>query len=125
MRVLVVNDEPDLLELCKFVLEDEGHTVEVTTSGHDVIALVHRFKPDVVLLDWVIPDVPGDVVLRRLRANGAVVPIVMMSASHRADEASRRLGADAFLPKPFTDEELLNTLTPLGRAAREARPGER
>ena len=107
-RVMIVNDEPDLLEICRMLLEDKGHTTVVTTDSAQAVHLAATLKPDFVLLDWVMREIHGDELLRRLRRleSTAGVPIVMMSALADGAERSRRAGADAFLPKPFDADQL-------------------
>ena len=108
-RILIVNDEVDLLEICTMVLGAAGHEARSLNEGRRVQETAIEFAPDLVILDWVIPHMAGDEVLRRLRADPKTraIPILMMSASHKAREAALAIGADSFIAKPFTGEELL------------------
>ena len=107
-RIVMINDEHDLLEICRMILASSGHRVLTLISGVDANSVVERFGADLVLLDWVMPDATGDEVLARLRASPrtAHVPIVVISALPEVQARARSLGADAVLPKPFLPDEL-------------------
>jgi len=106
--VLVVEDEVDLSQVIRDRLVADGHEVVVALSGEAAMAAVSRRMPDVVLLDWMLPDMDGLAVCRRLRQQH-LVPIIMVTA--RGDEVDRVLGlevgADDYLVKPFSMRELL------------------
>ena len=106
--VLVVEDEVDLSQVMRDRLVADGHEVVIAGSGADAMAAVSRRMPDVVLLDWMLPDMDGLAVCRRLRQQH-LMPIIMVTA--RGDEVDRVLGlevgADDYLVKPFSLRELL------------------
>ena len=106
--VLVVEDEVDLSEVMRDRLLADGHEVVVTHTGATAMAEVAKRLPDVVLLDWMLPDMDGLTVCRRLRQQH-LMPIIMVTA--RGDEVDRVLGlevgADDYLVKPFSLRELL------------------
>ena len=106
--VLVVEDEVDLSEVMRDRLVADGHEVVVAQSGAAAMAAVSTRMPDVVLLDWMLPDMDGLAVCRRLRQQH-LMPIIMVTA--RGDEVDRVLGlevgADDYLVKPFSLRELL------------------
>ncbi|HVG00165.1 MAG TPA: response regulator transcription factor [Chloroflexia bacterium] len=106
--VLVVEDEHDLAQLVKRQLEGEGHSVLVAGDGQTALMLAAQARPDLVVLDWMLPGLDGLTVCRRLRERSSV-PILMLTA--RADEADRvlglEIGADDYLTKPFSLRELL------------------
>jgi DNA-binding response OmpR family regulator len=106
--VLVVEDEVDLSEVMRDRLVADGHEVVVVHNGAAAMAAVARRVPDVVLLDWMLPDMDGLAVCRRLRQQH-LMPIIMVTA--RGDEVDRVLGlevgADDYLVKPFSLRELL------------------
>ena len=108
-RILLINDEPDLLFLCKLGLEQVGHRVETVIDGGDVIPLVRRVRPDLIGLDWVIPDFSGEEVLRQLKSetDTRAIPVLVISALEGLDSQARRLGADGFLRKPFRMPQLV------------------
>ena len=106
--VLVVEDEVDLSQLMRDRLVADGHEVAVAHDGAAAMAAVSKRVPDVVLLDWMLPDMDGLAVCRRLRQQH-LMPIIMVTA--RGDEVDRVLGlevgADDYLVKPFSLRELL------------------
>jgi DNA-binding response OmpR family regulator len=106
--VLVVEDEVDLSQLMRDRLAADGHEVVVVHNGLAALSAVSKRVPDVVLLDWMLPDMDGLAVCRRLREQH-LMPIIMVTA--RGDEVDRVLGlevgADDYLVKPFSIRELL------------------
>ena len=117
-RVLVVNDDPDLLMVCEIVLESAQFQVEVALEGAAVEEIVRRFAPDVIVLDWVLEGITGGDVLTRLDAEPTPrPPVLVISALDRVARLSAILGAEGFLRKPFTAEELIAAVG----NAREAR----
>jgi DNA-binding response OmpR family regulator len=106
--VLVVEDENDLNNLVRDQLVAEGHSVDQAFSGAEGIAAVEKQVPDLVILDWMLPDLDGLAVCRRLRQDH-VMPILMLTA--RGEEIDRVLGlevgADDYVTKPFSMRELL------------------
>jgi len=110
-RILILNDEPDLLEVTSIVLNDLGHSVETISNGVAVVEIARRFDPDLILLDWVMPGLQGDQVFFMLRRNlERRVPVVLMSALSDGAERAKLIGTDAFLPKPFDARQLQDTV---------------
>jgi DNA-binding response OmpR family regulator len=106
-RILLIDDEQDLLEICAMLLESEGHQVECLSEPVRAEEVALRFRPDVVFLDWVMPDRGGREVFPRLRdVLGAHARIVIASALPGMAGEARRLGAAGLLEKPFSAEEL-------------------
>jgi phosphate regulon transcriptional regulator PhoB len=109
--ILVVEDEPDIGDLVRFSLEQEGFAVAVAADGEQALALVRRERPALVILDLMLPGMPGLDVCRRLRNDDAVarLPIIILTA--KAAEADRviglEMGADDYLTKPFSPRELV------------------
>jgi two-component system, OmpR family, phosphate regulon response regulator PhoB len=109
--ILIVDDEADLASLVEFNLKQAGLETAVALTGEQALALAARSKPDLVLLDLMLPDISGRDVCRRLRANPQTrdVPIVMLTA--RGEEADRvqgfEVGADDYVTKPFSPRELV------------------
>jgi two-component system phosphate regulon response regulator PhoB len=124
-RVLVVEDEPDLRDLLTYNLTAAGFNVHATENGMDGLAAVQRFAPDVVLLDLMLPDIPGTEVCRRIRGGevGARQPAVMMLTA-KGEEIDRvvgfELGADDYVVKPFSVRELVLRVGAILRARRPA-----
>ena len=108
IRALVVDDEETILEFLGMGLGYEGFTVETALDGPSALAAADRFRPDVVILDVMLPGLDGIEVCRRLRARGDVA-IVMLTAKGEVGERIMGLdaGADDYLPKPFRFQELL------------------
>ncbi len=109
--ILVVDDEPDLLELLEHHLRSAGHDVRTAATGEDALAEVARKRPDLVLLDVVLPDISGTEVLRRLRRDHDSISVPVIFVTARSDEIDRvigfELGADDYVCKPFSPRELL------------------
>jgi two-component system phosphate regulon response regulator PhoB len=124
-KVLVVEDEPDLRELLTYNLTAAGFTVQATENGTDGLAAVQKFAPDVVLLDLMLPDIPGTEVCRRIRGGevGGRQPAVMMLTA-KGEEIDRvvgfELGADDYVVKPFSVRELVLRVGAIMRTRRPA-----
>ena len=106
--ILVVDDEPVIMESLAYSLRREGYEVTVSPNGLEALELFDKIHPDLVVLDIMLPGIDGLEVCRRLRARSSV-PIIMLTA--RGDEVDRilglEIGADDYLPKPFSFRELL------------------
>ena len=122
-RVLVVNDERDLVDLCKLILDGAGHVAKASAGGRRIVEMARRFRPDVILLDWVMPELTGEDAARLLRADPATaeIPIVLMTALSDGAERARRLGVQGILPKPFDERQLLASVAAAARAAESER----
>jgi two-component system phosphate regulon response regulator PhoB len=129
-RVLVIEDEPDLRELLTYNLEAAGLRVQAADKGLDGLAAVNGFAPDVVLLDLMLPDIPGTEVCRRIRAGEAAErqPAIMMLTA-KGDEIDRvvgfELGADDYVVKPFSVRELVLRVNAILRARGRAPAADR
>jgi two-component system, OmpR family, response regulator len=108
-RVLVVDDEPNLVEVVSMALRFQGFTVETAANGHQAIAAVTRFKPHLMVLDVMLGDIEGFEVANRLGAQRAGVPIIFLTARDSTEDKIRGLsgGGDDYMTKPFSLEELL------------------
>jgi CheY-like chemotaxis protein len=109
-RILIVDDEAAVADLIEAVLVDEGYTVAIARDGVQGLLLARDWKPDVVLMDIMLPGVDGTTAIRRLKADPATadLPIVAMSAGRTIRRQSNELtDADAALAKPFDIEALL------------------
>jgi two-component system KDP operon response regulator KdpE len=109
MRVLVVDDEPAIRRFLRAGLGAQGYVITEVEKGEPALDVVRRGGTDLVVLDLGLPDIDGLEVIRRIRASGSAVPIVVLSI--RADEAGKvealDLGADDYVTKPFGIDELL------------------
>lgn len=119
-RILVVEDSPDLAFGLRTNLEIEGYDVRVAGDGRTALREFDDFRPDLVVLDLMIPELNGYGVLQALRERGSSVPVLILSAT--AEETAKirgfRLGADDFVTKPFSVLELLARIEALLRRAR-------
>jgi two-component system phosphate regulon response regulator PhoB len=120
--ILVVEDEEPLSVLLRYNLEAEGFEVGVTHRGDEVETIVAEVRPDLILLDWMLPGLSGIEVCRRLRARGETrsIPIIMITARGEEDERVRGLatGADDYVVKPFSIPELLARVRAILRRVR-------
>jgi DNA-binding response OmpR family regulator len=106
--VLVVDDEPKIAEVIASYLEKAGYATHSAANGADALRLFEAERPDLVILDLMLPDIPGEEVCRRLRARSRV-PIIMVTAKvEDADAiAGLGLGADDYVTKPFSPRQLM------------------
>src|SRR5690606_27395726 len=118
-QVLVVEDEADLVELLRYNLEAEGFGVAAAQDAEEAMLRIAERKPDIILLDWMLPGTSGIEICRRLRARPetATVPIIMVTARGEEEERVRGLatGADDYMVKPFSIPELLARVNALLR----------
>jgi two-component system phosphate regulon response regulator PhoB len=127
-RMLLVEDDRSIAELIKFHFSRAGYTVTSTPSGEEALILIDEIKPDLVLLDWMIEDLSGIEVCRRLRRrqSTANIPIVMLTARGEEDDRLRGLetGADDYVTKPFSPRELVARAASVLRRVRPALAAE-
>ncbi len=127
--ILLVDDERDLLSLLDFNLRAAGFETLLATTGEQALAHLRRRIPDIVLLDLMLPDVPGTEVCRQLKSDPRTrhVPVVMLTA--KGEEVDRvvgfELGADDYVTKPFSVRELVLRLKAVLRRAGAAKGSER
>lgn len=123
-RILVVEDEAKLAQFIKLELSYEGYEVTIASDGLAGLADAREIKPDLILLDWMLPGISGLEICRRLRSTGDKVPIILLTAK---DEVSDRVagldaGADDYIVKPFSIEELLARIRANLRRTQEQDP---
>lgn len=109
-RVLIVDDEPNIVLSLDFLMKQQGYETRVARDGDEALAEVESFRPDLVLLDVMLPRRDGFEVCQRLRAEGwSELKIVMLTAKGRDVEIEKglALGADAYVTKPFSTAELV------------------
>ncbi|MCA9588137.1 MAG: response regulator [Myxococcales bacterium] len=110
-KIVVVEDETDIQQILDYNLREQGHKVFITASGEEGLRLAREKKPDLVLLDLMLPDVPGTEVCRRLKGDAATSGIRVMMLTAKGEEIDRvvgfELGADDYVIKPFSVRELM------------------
>jgi DNA-binding response OmpR family regulator len=112
-RILIVDDEPNIVTSLVYLMERSGYETAVARDGDEALAQVQRFRPDLVLLDAMMPRRDGFEVCQTLRATGwADLRIVMLTAKGRDSEIAKGLavGADAYVTKPFSTRDLQATV---------------
>jgi len=128
VRVLVVEDEPDIAALVAYQLTREGFRVETAASGAEAMEAVGRQRPDVLVLDRMLPGLSGDEVLRALRQDPATrsLPVLLLTAKREQEDRIEGLemGADDYLTKPFSPRELVLRIQSLIRRMEASTPGE-
>ena len=112
-KIIIVDDDPSILEVLTLVLEESDYEVIALDSGEKVREIVNRDKPDLMLLDLWIPGVNGPQILTQLKNDSTTknVPIILISAATEIKETAEQYHADAYLPKPFNIDELESTIT--------------
>ena len=127
--VLIVEDEGAQLEVLKYNLEAEGFDVVMAENGDEALLLVVEEDPDLIVLDWMLPNVSGIEICRRIKADPATRPIPIVMLSARGDEVDRvrglETGADDYVVKPYSVVELMARLRTQLRRTRPATMGER
>ncbi len=127
-KVLLVEDDLNITELVRYNLERANYAIETVADGEDGLYVAMQDTPDVILLDWMLPNLSGLEICRQLRRNAdtANVPIIMLTA--RADEPDRvrglEMGADDYVVKPFSPKELIARIQAVLRRVRPALAGE-
>ncbi|KQM60793.1 response regulator transcription factor [Agreia sp. Leaf210] len=117
VRALVVDDEATLTDLLQMALRYEGWEVRTAGDGQTALRTAREFKPDVVVLDIMLPDIDGLAVLQRLRADGQETPVLFLTAKDALDDriAGLTAGGDDYVTKPFSLDELVARLRGLIR----------
>ena len=110
-RILAVDDNDDILEVLRYILEDSGYEVDTLSDGHFLFDKIKEHTPDLILLDIMLGDMDGRELCKMLKSNVETqdIPIIMISASHGLSERFKPCDApDDFLAKPFDISELLD-----------------
>ena len=113
-EILIVDDEPSVVVPIQFLMEQQGYRVMIAERGEDALDLIYQYKPDLVLLDIMLPGIDGYEVCEivRLNPNYRNVKIIFLTAKGREEEIAKgpALGADAYITWPFSNIELVATV---------------
>jgi two-component system, OmpR family, response regulator len=125
-RILVVDDEPSIVDAVATALRYEGYDVDEAANGRDAIATVVKREPDLIVLDWMLPDVDGLEVGRRLRAQGFKTAILFLTAKDATENKveALRAGGDDYVTKPFSLAELVARVQAILRRSGSELPGD-
>jgi two-component system phosphate regulon response regulator PhoB len=124
-RVLVVDDEPDIVALVAYHLAKSGYTVSTATNGPEGLAVARRDKPSIIVLDLMLPGLSGLEVMEELRGDSATSNIAVLMLTARREESDRiqglTVGADDYLTKPFSPQELVLRVAAILRRVKAGR----
>jgi CheY-like chemotaxis protein len=114
-KILVVDDEPPIVRLMEFILARQGHDMVVAVNGEEALARVREHKPDLVLLDIMMPRIDGYEVARQLRADAehGDIAIIMLSAKAQEEDIRKgmEVGVNEYITKPFSPEHLVHVVS--------------
>src|ERR1700729_522957 len=125
-QVLVVDDEPNIRELVQVALKFHGCSVIAAANGKDALRQAEASKPDLIVLDVMLPDMDGFEVCRRLRATGNEVPVIFLTARDPSSDpvTGLAIGGDDYVTKPFSVEALVARVRAVLRRASRPQTGE-
>lgn len=114
-RILILDDDTDILSICTYILEELGWEVHTRTVCNDIINIVKETNPDVILMDNWIPDIGGIAATQAIKASSEFkkIPVIYFSANHDIKNLSKEAGADSYLEKPFDIvqfEQIINSV---------------
>lgn len=111
-KILVIDDDPDILSVLEILLSRKGYKVEVSAKGDNTVHKVRAFHPDLVLLDVLISGHDGRTICKELKSKEDTrnIPVIMLSAHPAAAATIKEYGADDFIAKPFEVERLIKTI---------------
>lgn len=120
IRVLIAEDEPHIVESLSFVLGREGFDVSAVLDGESVLEQLRSDRPDVVILDVMLPQLNGFEVLKRIKSEPslAAIPVVILTAKGQAQDRrmAEEIGVDGFMTKPFSNREIVEEVRRLTKA---------
>ena len=111
-KILILDDNEDILDMMKVALEDEGHEVECLANTDDIYKTIDSIKPNVVILDYILSGINGGELCHQIKTNPATahIPVIMVSGHQRVLESLGNYGADVFIAKPFSLEDIVNNV---------------
>ena len=125
-RILVVDDEQSIVDAVATALRYEGYHVEEASTGREALSAVARYEPDLVVLDWMLPDIEGIEVGRRLRAQGFKTAVLFLTAKDGTENKveALRAGGDDYVTKPFSLAEVVARVQAILRRTAGDLPGD-
>src|SRR5947208_13240797 len=125
-RILVVDDEPSIVDAVATALRYEGYEVDEATTGRDALAAVASNEPDLIVLDWMLPDLQGIEVGRRLRTQGFKSAVLFLTAKDATENKveALRAGGDDYVTKPFSLAEVVARVQAILRRTAGELPGD-
>jgi two-component system OmpR family response regulator len=125
-KILVVDDEQSIVDAVATALRYEGYQVEEAYSGRDALTAVAEFEPDLIVLDWMLPDIEGIEVGRRLRDKGFKTAVLFLTAKDATENKveALRAGGDDYVTKPFSLAEIVARIQAILRRTSSALPGD-
>src|SRR4029079_26569 len=127
--IMVVDDNPDIITIVKTILEGRGYTVFSASGGPELLNMLPNQKPDLIILDIMMPEMDGLEVLTRLKGKNetATIPVILLTAKVQYEDVlgGYKLGADYYITKPFTSTQLVNGIHLLlgeAKSSRRSRP---
>jgi two-component system, OmpR family, alkaline phosphatase synthesis response regulator PhoP len=122
--IMVVDDNPDIITIVRTILEGKGYNVMSAYSGAELLSTLEKDKPDLVVLDIMMPQMDGLEVLTRMKAapDTASIPVILLTAKVQYEDVlgGYKLGADYYITKPFTSTQLINGINLLLGEAKPA-----
>ena len=114
-KILIIDDEIHIVELLKFNLENNGYKVDYSYDGFDGYLKTKEFQQDLILLDWMLPNISGIDLLKKIRSDETLeqIPVIMLTAKNMEEDKLEGLedGADDYITKPFSVKEVLARIT--------------
>ena len=106
-RILVVEDDHDICDILKYILEERGYEVSLLQYGQQVFNAIQTFRPELILMDIMLPDADGSEICRQVKLDHQQLPVILLSAGYFLQTAAVPGGADDFIVKPFDINEVL------------------
>lgn len=113
-RILILDDDQQILEVVSFLLTDSGYDVQTLSSGEQIFSIIEQFHPHLVLMDVMLADMDGRVICKDLKEFEGThnIPVILISGTHDLAESLQQLGApNDFISKPFDLDNLLNKIS--------------
>jgi DNA-binding NtrC family response regulator len=125
-RILIFDDDTDILAICSYILEEQGWDVHTRTNCNNIIETLEEIKPNVILMDNWIPDTGGIIATQLIKEHPSFksIPVIYFSANNDIKTLAKQAGADTFLAKPFDISELEEVVNSVSVQASENREKE-